>query len=61
MRKAFKNILIWSVALTSQFGLNKILRKSKNDNFLRVLLFHDIAPNAVTSFIEKIDYLYKKI
>ena len=57
MRKAFKNILIWSVALTSQFGLNKILRKPKKDNFLRVLLFHDIAPNEFTSFSEKIDFL----
>ena len=59
MRKAFKNLLIWSVGLFSQFGLNKILWRSKKDNFLRVLLFHDIAPNEVTSFTEKIDYLSK--
>jgi peptidoglycan/xylan/chitin deacetylase (PgdA/CDA1 family) len=59
MRKAFKNLLIWSFSLLRQFGLNRILWNSKKDNVLRVLLFHDIAPNEIASFSEKIDCLSK--
>ena len=59
MRKVFKKLLIWSFSLYRKFGLDGILRDSKNNNVLRVLLFHDIAPNEFISFSEKIDFLSK--
>jgi peptidoglycan/xylan/chitin deacetylase (PgdA/CDA1 family) len=59
MRKVFKNLFFWFIGLISQFDLSQKWSNSKNDNLLRVLLFHDIAPNDITSFIEKIDYLSK--
>tara|TARA_B110000008_G_scaffold247077_1_gene258342 strand:+ start:2556 stop:3419 length:864 start_codon:yes stop_codon:yes gene_type:complete len=59
MKSGFKKLLIWSVSLLNRLGLNRILWNFENENFLRVLLFHDIAPWELASFREKIDHLSK--
>lgn len=59
MRITLKRILIWLVRALDSFGINLSMLNPDKDNFLRVLLFHDVAPDELNSFRDKIDYLDK--